>query len=144
MLVYIFKILNYERKPFLSCGTVMWLVCFYYIILMSFQELRRWGMTNTAHRKLFMDGKSKIQLIKQEESVLEGNSQDALNESSPALFPSSPSSQPPPLPPSQAPPLLSSQLSQGSHLSQLSTTATQPFSQAIEVVHIQMRKNFNS
>ena len=42
-------------------------------------------MTNAAHRKLFMDGKSKIQLIKQEESVLKG-SQDALNESSPALF----------------------------------------------------------
>ena len=76
--------------------------------------------------------------------MLEGNSQDAHNESSPALFPSSPSSQPVSLPPSQPPPLLSSQLSQNSHLSQLSSASTQPFSQAVEVVHIQMRKNFSS
>ena len=130
------------KAPFFHV-VIIYVVCFL-LHLMSFQELKQWGMT-PAHRKLFMDGKSKIQLIKQEDSVLEGNSQDALNESSPALFPSSPSSQPTALlPPSQPPPLLSSQLSQGSHLSQLSTTSTQPFSQAVEVVHIQMRKNFNS
>jgi len=94
-------------------------------------------MSNAEHRKAFLDGKSRIQLAKQEDNTLEDNSQDALNQSSPALFPSTPSSQPAPFP--------SSQLSQGSQqLSQLSTASTQPFSQAIEVMHIQMTTKFSN
>lgn len=101
------------------------------------QELKRWGMSNAAHRKAFLDGKSRIQLAKQEDNTLEDNSQDALNQSSPALFPSTPSSQPAPFP--------SSQLSQGSQqLSQLSTASTPPSSQAIEVVRIQMTTKFSN